>query len=97
MSYSKQTEKFLLSQIKWIMQIPNKNVYINNVIGVPGLTKISVDVIGHRFVLEEIPGNSYSIDVVLDGKNFWVTGRDTVTELLRIKKQLKQQYASNEK
>ena len=97
MSYSKQTEKFLVSQIKWIMQIPNKNVYIDNVIGVPGLTKISVDVIGHRFVLEEIPGNSYSIDVVLDGKSFWVTGRDTVTELLRIKNQLKQQYASNEK
>ena len=97
MSYSKQTEKFLVSQIKWIMQIPNKNVYIDNVIGVPGLTKISVDVIGHRFVLEEIPGNSYSIDVVLDGKNFWVTDRNTVTELLIIKDLLKQQYASNEK
>lgn len=97
MSYSKQTEKFLVSQIKWIMQIPNKNVYIDNVIGVPGLIKISVDVIGHRFVLEEIPGNSYSIDVVLDGKKFWVTGRDTVTELLIIKDLLKQQYASNEK
>lgn len=97
MSYSKQTEKFLVSQIQWIMQIPNKNVHINNVIGVPELTKISVDVIGHRFVLEEIPGNSYSIDVVLDGKNFWVTDRDTVTELLIIKDLLKQQYASNEK
>lgn len=97
MSYSKQTEKFLVSQIQWIMQIPNKNVHINNVIGVPELAKISVDVIGHRFVLEEIPGNSYSIDVVLDGKNFWVTDRNTVTELLIIKDQLKQQYASNEK
>jgi hypothetical protein len=97
MSHSKQTEKFLVSQIQWIMQIPNKNVHINNVIGVPGWTKISVDVIGHRFVLEEIPGNSYSIDVVLDGKNFWVTDRNTVTELLIIKDLLKQQYASNEK
>lgn len=97
MSYSKQTENFLISQIQWIMQIPNKNVHINNVIGVPGLAKISVDVIGHRFVLEEIPGNSYSIDVVLDGKKFWVTDRNTVTELLIIKDLLKQQYASNEK
>ena len=91
---SEQQEKFFVSQIKWIMQIPNPDVYIFRFIEkqVVPVVKIIVHAGVHRFVLEEIPGNSYSIDVVVNNKKMWITSSDCVNDLLNIKQNLLQSY-----
>lgn len=95
MTYTReQQEKFFVSQIKWIMQISNPDVYIFRFIEkqvVPAV-KIIVHAGMRRFVLEEIPGNSYSIDVVVDNKKMWITSSDCVNDLLNIKQNLLQSY-----
>ena len=89
-----QQEKFLVSQIKWIMQIPQRDVYVLRWIdkSVVPATKITVFAGMHKFVLDEIPGNSYSIDVIVDGQKLWITSSECMAEITSIQNQLLQEY-----
>lgn len=95
-----QQEKLLVSEIKWIMQVPNPEVQIYHWVEkfvVPAV-KITVYAGGHRFILEDIPGNNSSLDVVVDNRQpFWVTGRETSAELLNIRQMLLNKYDTKTK
>lgn len=89
-----QQEKFLVSQIKWIMQIPQRDVYVLRWIdkSVVPATKITVFAGMHKFVLDGIPGNSYSMDVIVDGQKLWITSSECMAEITSIQNQLLQEY-----
>ena len=95
-----EQEKLLVADIKWIMQIPNPDVSIYHWVEkfVLPAVKITVYAGGHNFVLEDIPGNTSSLDVAVDNKKpFWVTGRENATELLNIRQQLLDKYDTKTK
>lgn len=100
MAYTReQYEKFLISTIKWIVRIPDKEVRIWHWLDksvVPAI-KISVNAGHYNFVLDEIPGNSYSMDVEVNGKKAWLTTPDSVQEAFSIRNQLLEQYQQNVK
>jgi len=94
-----QKEKLLVSEIKMIMQIPNKDVHVMNWVEkfVVPATKITVSAGRHYFILDEIPGNSYSMDIVVDGRKMWVTSEACAQELFTLRQLLIDQYGEKTK
>ena len=90
-----QQEKLLLATIKWMLDIKHKEVYVYN--WVEKSSRISIYAAGQRLVLTDIPGNKSSLDVNLNGKDYWVTGEKVAPELLEIRNQLIAQYGNKTK
>lgn len=88
-----QQEKLLLATIKWMLDIKHKEVYVYNL----PASRISIYAAGHKLVLTDIPGNKSSLDVHLNGKDYWVTGEKVAPELLEIRNQLIAQYGNKTK
>ena len=94
-----QTEHSFVADIKSIMNLPIQKVDIYRWTDkfVFHVVKITVHAGGRYFVLDEIPGNASSLDIVVDGKPWWVTGRESVDAVFQIRKQLLEQYDTKTK
>ncbi len=94
-----QMEKSLVADIQLIAQMPIDFVTVRHwtdKIVFPAV-KITVYAGLRSFVLEDIPGNASSLDIVVDGKPWWVTGRESVNAVFQIRKQLLEQYDTKTK
>lgn len=87
-----QQENKLVKTIKRIMQMPNKDVSVYSWVDkyVFPASKITVHAGDLYFVLEDIPCNSFSMDIEVNGKKLWVTTLERVAELIDIKNLLLQ-------
>ena len=94
-----QQEKLLLVTIKWMLNTKHKEVYVYNWVekSILPVSRISIYAAGQRLVLTDIPGNESSLDVNLNGKDYWVTGEKVAPELLEIRNQLIAQYGNKTK
>ncbi len=94
-----QQENLLLATIKWMLDIKHKEVYVYNWVekSILPASRISIYAAGQRLILTDIPGNKSSLDVNLNGKDYWVTGEKVAPELLQIRKQLIDQYGNKTK
>ena len=89
-----QTEHSFVADIKSIMNLPIQKVDVYRWTDkfVFHVVKITVHAGGRYFILDEIPGNTSSLDIVVDGKPWWVTHQNNVNELFNIRDQLLKQY-----
>jgi len=89
-----QIENSFVADIEKIMSLPIQKVDVYRWTDkfVFRVVKITVYAGGRYFVLDEIPGNTSSLDVVVDGKPFWVTGQKNFNKLVNIRGQLLEQY-----
>lgn len=84
----------MVIEIKEMLNKPNKKVEILHWLdkSVEPATKVTVTTEVGYFILDEIPGNSSSMDIYVNNKFMWVTDNACFNELLKIRNKLVEQY-----